>query len=111
MRYSKQATPAIPNKNIAATPGKALTTEEQSETEMKVWEKYRALAGGLETKDNTIPVKSVKKVKQVKKTKDTKTADRPITGIGGLIEKYQANKKQGNQMRSLTVTKPKSVTE
>ena len=76
MRYSKPNFLPIAKKFKAEN---AETNEEQSNTENKIWEKYRALAGGQEPapKAASIPVKTVKKVKT-----QTKEEIAP-TGIAG----------------------------
>lgn len=99
MRYSKPNFLPIAKKFKADN---AETSEKQSNTENKIWEKYRALAGGQEPapKAATIPVKTVKKVKT-----QTKEEIAP-TGIAGIIAQYQSNKASRSKMRSLTIAKP-----
>jgi len=132
MRYSERDVSAFQKAEPAPT------TQEQkneSNTGQEIWEKYRALVGGEETKkespkDGTIPVKDIPKPAAAKSRslpsprKRGSHAIKPTDprmrgegnrnsakGLGGILQQYRNQQKSRHQMRSLQIHKAKPAQE
>lgn len=107
MRYRARDVSAFQKAEPAPT---TQAQENESNTGQEIWEKYRALVGGEETKkespkDGTIPVKDIPKLQKKKTEPDS------ARGLGGILQQYRNQQKSRHQMRSLQIHKAQPAQE
>ncbi len=88
------------NKNI----NKPENTEKPESPSEQVWERYKALAAGEH--EEAAPATEAKATPESKPGPPAK-----LTGIAGLIQQYQENKKNRGGMRSINVAQPAATKE
>lgn len=104
-----------------------VTSQEQavspeSEKKNRIWNKYKSLAAGTEDPTADAPKDGIKEIKEItpagvkeiapiKTIKPNEQAAEKVkpSGMGILIQKYQQNKAQRKDLRSLSFERPKDL--